>query len=60
MSQSDTRLGVLVGGGPAPGINTLLAAITIEATNNGVQVIGFLEGFRYLMEKKPQYVTSYN
>jgi 6-phosphofructokinase 1 len=51
MSQAKTRIAVLVSGGPAPGINDLLAAITIEAVNNGLQVFGFIEGFRYLMEK---------
>jgi 6-phosphofructokinase len=49
MSAPD-RVGVLVGGGPAPGINDLLAAITSEAEHNGLQVFGFIEGFKYLME----------
>ena len=44
------KLGILVGGGPAPGINGVISAATIEACNNGVEVIGFYEGFRYLME----------
>jgi 6-phosphofructokinase len=28
---SAKRLGILVGGGPAPGINTVISAATIEA-----------------------------
>jgi 6-phosphofructokinase 1 len=42
------RLGILVGGGPAPGINGVIAAATIEGINNGFEVIGFRDGFKYL------------
>ncbi|KAL0481973.1 6-phosphofructokinase [Acrasis kona] len=45
------RLGICVGGGPAPGINGVIAAVTIEAINNGLEVVGFIEGFKYLMAK---------
>jgi 6-phosphofructokinase 1 len=41
-------LGIVVGGGPAPGINGVIAAATIEAANNGMRVLGFLDGFRWL------------
>ena len=41
-------LGIVVGGGPAPGINGVIAAATIEAVNSGMRVLGFYEGFRYL------------
>ena len=44
------RLGILVGGGPAPGINGVIAAVTIEAINNGFEVIGFRDGFKYLAQ----------
>jgi 6-phosphofructokinase 1 len=43
------RLGILVGGGPAPGINGVISAATIEARNNGMDVLGFWEGFKHLM-----------
>lgn len=46
------KLGILVGGGPAPGINGVIHAATIEALNSGMEVIGIREGFRYLMEGK--------
>ena len=39
-------LGILVGGGPAPGINSVISAATIEAINRGFQVIGISEGLR--------------
>ncbi len=48
MSTSGT-LGILVGGGPAPGINSVISAATIEALNRGFKVLGIREGFRWLM-----------
>ncbi|MBE7452099.1 MAG: 6-phosphofructokinase [Kofleriaceae bacterium] len=44
------KLGILVGGGPAPGINSVISAATIEARNRGFEVVGVLEGFRWLMK----------
>src|SRR5262245_33341384 len=44
------RLAVLVGGGPAPGINGVISAATIEARNHGLEVIGFQNGFHWLMQ----------
>jgi 6-phosphofructokinase 1 len=41
-------LGILVGGGPAPGINGVISAATIEATNQGMEVVGILDGFKWL------------
>ncbi len=43
------RLGILVGGGPAPGINGVISAATIEARNHDMEVLGFWEGFKHLM-----------
>lgn len=43
-------LAIVVGGGPAPGINGVIRAVTIEAINNGLEVIGILEGFKWLAE----------
>ncbi|MFO0972032.1 MAG: 6-phosphofructokinase [Phycisphaerae bacterium] len=49
MSESrDRRLGILVGGGPAPGINSVIGSATIEAINNGMSVVGIYDGFRWL------------
>ncbi len=42
------RIGIIVGGGPAPGINAVIGAATIEAINRGIEVRGFYEGFRRL------------
>lgn len=44
------RLGILVGGGPAPGINSAISATTIEAVNAGLEVVGLYDGFEHLME----------
>lgn len=43
------RLGIIVGGGPAPGINAVIGAATIQAINCGFEVIGFYDGFRHLV-----------
>jgi len=42
------KLGILVGGGPAPGINGVIGAATIEAVNQGLEVVGILDGFKWL------------
>jgi 6-phosphofructokinase 1 len=46
-SRSST-LAILVGGGPAPGINGVIAAATIEAINSGLKVLGIYEGYHWL------------
>jgi ATP-dependent phosphofructokinase / diphosphate-dependent phosphofructokinase len=43
------RLGILVGGGPAPGINGVIHSATIEAINSGMDVFGIYDGFKHLM-----------
>lgn len=43
------RVGILVGGGPAPGINGTIGAVTLEASNRGHEVVGIYEGFAHLM-----------
>ncbi|MSU58968.1 MAG: 6-phosphofructokinase [Pedosphaera sp.] len=51
------KLGVLVGGGPAPGINGVIAAATIEGINEGFEVIGFRDGFKWLAQGDTQHYT---
>src|SRR4030067_992129 len=41
-------VGIVVGGGPAPGINGVISAATIEAINEGKEVIGIYGGFKSL------------
>jgi ATP-dependent phosphofructokinase / diphosphate-dependent phosphofructokinase len=42
-------MAILVGGGPAPGINAVIAAATIRARLEGVEVLGIEEGFARIM-----------
>jgi len=44
------KLGILCGGGPAPGMNSVISAATIEARNSGWDVLGILDGFQHLIE----------
>jgi len=46
----DGKFGILVGGGPAPGINGVIAAATIEAINSGYEVVGLIDGFRWITQ----------
>ena len=41
-------MGIIVGGGPAPGINGVIGAAAIEAINNGLRVLGIYDGFQHL------------
>jgi 6-phosphofructokinase 1 len=50
-------MGILVGGGPAPGINGVIAAATIEGNNQGFEVIGFRDGFKWLAQGDAQHYT---
>src|SRR5215210_3619181 len=44
-------LAILVGGGPAPGINAVISAAVIEAVNEGFDVLGVQDGFKWLMRE---------
>jgi 6-phosphofructokinase 1 len=45
-----TNLAILVGGGPAPGINSVIGAATIRARLEGIEVIGIRDGFEWIMQ----------
>jgi 6-phosphofructokinase 1 len=49
-SASRPVVGMLVGGGPAPGINSVISAVTIRSILGGCDVLGFVDGFKWLME----------
>jgi ATP-dependent phosphofructokinase / diphosphate-dependent phosphofructokinase len=49
MNTTAKRLGILVGGGPAPGINSVISSVTIEAINSGLEVVGIFDGFEHLI-----------
>jgi len=50
------KLGILVGGGPAPGINSVIAAATIRALLEGVDVVGIEDGFEWIMQGNVDHV----
>lgn len=53
MAQQEVkRLAILASGGPAPGINSVIHAATIEATNLGWEVLGVRDGFLGLVEDR--------
>jgi ATP-dependent phosphofructokinase / diphosphate-dependent phosphofructokinase len=51
-------LGILVGGGPAPGINGVIAAATIEAINEGCRVVGIYDGYQWLVQGDAKHSTE--
>jgi 6-phosphofructokinase len=42
-------MAICVGGGPAPGINSVIGAATIRARLSGVPVLGIRDGFQWIM-----------
>ena len=50
MSIAPKKLAILVGGGPAPGVNSVIGAATIRAALEGVEVIGIKDGFKWIMD----------
>ena len=57
MSQRKRRLAILASGGPAPGINSVINAATIEAINVGWEVFGVQDGYRGLVENDMRPLT---
>ena len=51
------HLAILVGGGPAPGINSVMASATIRAVLDGVEVIGIRDGFEWIMKGDTSHIT---
>jgi 6-phosphofructokinase len=51
------RLAILVGGGPAPGINSVIGAATIRGVLEGVEILGIRDGFEWLMQGNVEHVA---
>lgn len=51
-SSSRGKLAIVVGGGPAPGINGVISSVTIEAVNQDLEVLGIRDGFKHLVTEK--------
>jgi ATP-dependent phosphofructokinase / diphosphate-dependent phosphofructokinase len=52
------RVGIVVGGGPAPGINGTIGAVTLEAGNRGHEVVGIYDGFSHLMTGRIDHIKK--
>jgi len=57
MSNFPKKTAILVGGGPAPGINTVIGAATIRSILSGAEVIGLRDGFKWIMQGDISHVT---
>jgi 6-phosphofructokinase 1 len=51
------KLAILVGGGPAPGINSVIGAATIRSALEGVDVVGVRDGFEWIMHGNVEHVV---
>lgn len=52
------RVGILVGGGPAPGVNSAIGSAAIKAMNEGCEVVGIYDGYAHLMTGDTSRVTA--
>lgn len=59
-SRRASNVGILVGGGPAPGINGVISAVTLEARTRAFKVIGIAEGFEWLMRGDTSHARELN
>lgn len=52
------KLALVVGGGPAPGINGVINSVTIAAINRGKKVLGIQDGFHWLVQGDTSHVRE--
>lgn len=52
------RLAIVVGGGPAPGINGVIASVTLEALRLGWKVTGCQDGFKHLVTGSTEFTRE--
>jgi len=52
------KVAIVVGGGPAPGINAVIGAATIRCVLEGVDVLGIQDGFEWIMHGDIDHVLS--
>jgi ATP-dependent phosphofructokinase / diphosphate-dependent phosphofructokinase len=57
-SKKQGCFGIIVSGGPAPGINGVISASVIEANNRGYKVKGLLNGFRGITQGEEESVID--
>jgi len=51
------NIAILVGGGPAPGINSVIGTATIRAQVEGIDVVGIRDGFEWIMKGDIEHVV---
>ena len=51
------NLAILVSGGPAPGINSVIGSATIRGVLEGMDVLGIRDGFEWIMKGDVDHVT---
>ena len=57
MPHHGEKLAILVAGGPAPGINSVISAATIRSCLEDVNVIGIRDGFEWIMQGNIDHIT---
>ncbi|MGP1367247.1 MAG: diphosphate--fructose-6-phosphate 1-phosphotransferase [Schwartzia sp. (in: firmicutes)] len=56
MSEKKNTIAIVCGGGPAPGINAVIAAVTVEANRWGWDVLGVYDGFSRLVKREKAFI----
>jgi 6-phosphofructokinase 1 len=51
------RIGVLTGGGDAPGLNPAIKGLVYRASEHGIEVVGLYDGWRGLLDPLPEAVA---
>jgi 6-phosphofructokinase len=54
------KLGIIVSGGPAPGINNVIATAVSEATHRGMQAVGLMRGFHGILQEGSKAILPLN
>lgn len=54
------KIGLLTSGGDAPGMNAAIRGVVRAATNNGIDVIGFLHGYKGLIENETTVLEKFS
>lgn len=57
VNASKNVLAIVCGGGPAPGINSVISAVTMEAKKYNWDVLGIYDGFSRLAKGEKKYVS---
>ncbi len=52
--QGIKKVGILFSGGPAPAANAVISAAAMSFLNEGVEVLGFMEGYQHLASFHPE------